>query len=258
MSPEDIIYNAARGFARGLVESLAVGHAQQMLPPAEPLGGASDIALGDSVPHQSEVLPDIDYNGDRGIIDIEDDPLNPHRHGPTRVHFVSRHDIAETGLICPSCHNTVAPRASFDKIQRVRLSDGSVNEALFCPHTKEHDGHKVPCGAILVASPDTEHGDHLSKHTEKNYTFRRKAADVAVREEHGADVETRGDRLSSDLVAVHPLTPVQPELMRNARVAAGLEEPAESDTPNETPPPADGSTGIAWGDVNKSSEDELP
>lgn len=237
MRIEEIIYHASRGFARGLVEALRGASDEAPIPE----GVADSFLAAEPLPaseNRGAPLPDIDYGAD--IIDIPFDPLQTEQAGENRVHFVSRHSIAETGLTCPSCGQMVAPRASFDRVQKARLSDGSINEVLYCPHDKVHEGRKVKCGAILVASPDTEHGDHLNEKSAKNYTFKRKDKALATQEAYGADVRDSDRGTGPELSAIHP---VQPDLMKNARAAAGLSPQSTS--------PADGATGIAWSDLEK-------
>lgn len=105
------------------------------------------------------------------------DPLseNPGEHN---IQFTSRHDIAECGLKCPRCEELVARRGDFKRVRRTRLG-----EAVECPQ----------CGQILIASPDTEHGDDLLDYdAEVFHKFVRIAPDEALRQEVGDDVG--GDR----------------------------------------------------------------
>ncbi len=88
-------------------------------------------------------------------------PLDPlqndkARHGEHAFEFVSRHAIAETGLVCPRCNNEAAPLGVFRRVERCRLG-----EVVACEAQREVNDELVPCGALLLASPDTEHGDHL-------------------------------------------------------------------------------------------------
>lgn len=110
--------------------------------------------------------------------------------GHQRVWLVSRHAIAETGLVCPSCGAQVCLQGRFDLVRRM-LIDGRENEVVICTHTVEHeDGRKRVCGAILAASPDTEHGDHLVSASDlpEFYRFRRTTLLTALQQKYGEDV----------------------------------------------------------------------
>jgi hypothetical protein len=76
--------------------------------------------------------------------------------------FVSRHHLAEGGLDCPLCQWHIADAGDFSKVYRV-MFDGRENECVICPGEREvENGRRVACQAVLLASPDTEHGDHLN------------------------------------------------------------------------------------------------
>lgn len=110
--------------------------------------------------------------------------------GHQRVWLVSRHAIAETGLICPACGAEVCLQGRFDLVRRMMI-DGRENEVVICAHTVEYDdGRKRVCGAILAASPDTEHGDHLLAASDlpEFYKFRRTSLLTALQQKYGNDV----------------------------------------------------------------------
>ncbi len=119
-------------------------------------------------------------------------------HGESDLMFVSRHDLAECGLTCPLCQTLAAERGDFSGVRRM-LVNGQENEVVRCPGNRiVEDDRLVPCQAWLVASPDTEHGDHLDNdgkvsttgdHDEPEfYRFKRITADQALREKWGLDV----------------------------------------------------------------------
>ncbi len=109
------------------------------------------------------------------------DPLGS-EPGEHNTHFVSRHHIAESGLTCPACGGVAAYRAEFKK---VHLS--SLGEVVHCG-----------CGAWLVASPDTEHGDDQKPYTKSMHTFVRIPQEQAVREQYGEDVSSKDGRLHAN------------------------------------------------------------
>lgn len=116
--------------------------------------------------------------------------------------FVSRHHLAEGGLDCPLCKWRIAEAGDFSKVY-VTEFDGRPNECIVCPGEREvEDGRRVACQAILLASPDTEHGDHLNAKGEVDayapdppefFRFVRTDADASLREKWGADAKNGGD-----------------------------------------------------------------
>lgn len=97
----------------------------------------------------------------------------PGEHNTT---FVSRHAIAECGLKCDNfkCGKLAAPRGDFRSVRMTHLG-----EAVICP----------VCGWILVAAPDTEHGDDLLPYNDNVFhRFVRIAPAKALREEWGEDM----------------------------------------------------------------------
>lgn len=127
------------------------------------------------------------------------DPFTSGEHGTHHFEFVSRHAIAETGLHCPLCRNEVAPLGDYRLVRRSRLG-----EVIRCNGTRQVNDEDVPCPAYLVASPDTEHGDHLiyDKASDKSVFMRFvriKEAD-AVKLKYGKDVKMQ----SGDLFANAP------------------------------------------------------
>ncbi len=118
-------------------------------------------------------------------------------HGHQDIIFVSRHDLAECGLVCPRCKAQVADRADFLNVRRT-IINGTENEVIKCPGTIIIDQLEHPCGLWLAASPDTEHGDHLnddgtvntdgSNDTPEFFRFKRISVEQAMREKYGLDM----------------------------------------------------------------------
>lgn len=111
---------------------------------------------------------------------------------------VSRHHIAESGLNCPVCGNCAAERADYSRVQRMRVN-GVENEVVECVGMREVENNTlVACGTFLLASPDTEHGDHLNNQGEiesngrfdrpEFYKFKRITREDATKEEYDASV----------------------------------------------------------------------
>ncbi len=82
------------------------------------------------------------------------DPLTAVTHGEHKVEWVSRHAIAETGLTCPTCGNEICPIGDYTMVRHCRMGD-----VIKCNGTVKLQDREAPCGKLLVASPDTEHGD---------------------------------------------------------------------------------------------------
>jgi hypothetical protein len=143
--------------------------------------------------------------------------------------FVSRHHLAEGGLDCPLCKWRVADAGDFSKVY-VTEFDGRENECVVCPGEREVEtGRRVACQAILLASPDTEHGDHLNDKGEVDpyapdppeyFRFVRTDPDAALREKWGADAKNGGD----DVV----LAPESPKERAKAVDAAKAQARAEA------------------------------
>jgi hypothetical protein len=120
------------------------------------------------------------------------DPLSATAHGEHRVEFVSRHAIAETGLLCPVCRTEVAPVGEYTMVRHSRLGD-----VIKCNGKRILQDEEMPCGMFLIASPDTEHGDHLlwdkvpkeERHA-LFHSFVRISEGDAVRLKYGQDVVT--------------------------------------------------------------------
>lgn len=167
-------------------------------------------------------------------------------HGLSNLMFVSRHDIAECGLTCPLCQTMVADRGDFTNVRRM-LVNGQENEVIHCPGNRiVEDDRVVPCDAWLVASPDTEHGDHLDNDgkvvtTGENddpdfYRFKRITADQALREKWGLDVAPLIDGETGMRIDPQTMTPVKSgtkndvlagDELLNALRQASLKEEAE-------------------------------
>ena len=123
------------------------------------------------------------------------DPWSAVAHGEHKIEAISRHAIAEAGLICPRCLTEICPRGDYTMVREGRL--GAINnEVILCRGQRALNGDKIVCGAILAASPDTEHGDNLlwDKMPEKErfifFRFRRVSEDQAFKEKYGFDVST--------------------------------------------------------------------
>lgn len=111
------------------------------------------------------------------------DPLSDDA-GEHNVTFVSRHDIAECGLKCQKCHKNAVDRGDFKPVRRTRLG-----EAVVCPG----------CDDILVAAPDTEHGDDLLPYDKKAFhRFVRISELDALREQYGPDMAGEGRSLAAN------------------------------------------------------------
>lgn len=167
---------------------------------------------------------------DGGLIEIPVTPLD-NEPGEHNVHFVSRHDIAEVGLRCPACKKIAAKRGDYSLVRESVLKDGTFNEVILCPNVyKNKDGFEVECGAYLLASPDTEHGDHLDpedcgkgeddanlRETTPGecYLFKRISKADAAREQFGDDVTVDGQgRLTADAdLAIERLHPEEDSLV---------------------------------------------
>lgn len=142
---------------------------------------------------------------DRLWIDIPaGDPFSENEnHGTHHFEYVSRHAIAESGLHCPMCHNEIAPLGDYRLVRHCRLGD-----VIRCNGTRQVNDEDIPCPAYLVASPDTEHGDHLifdawpeAKRIQKFYTFVRISDETAVHIKRGKDVKSRAGELFATPVA---------------------------------------------------------
>lgn len=132
------------------------------------------------------------------------DPWSSTEHGEHRIEAVSRHAIAETGLLCPRCLVEICARGDYTKVREGRV--GAIrNEVILCDGTREVNGHKKPCSAILTASPDTEHGDNVlwdkvpSEEREALFfRFRRISEEQMLKEKYGFDVIKKDDQLTAD------------------------------------------------------------
>jgi hypothetical protein len=110
----------------------------------------------------------------------------------------SRHDLAECGMTCPLCQTEVAEQGDFSGVRKAKI-DGHINEVIKCPGIIHEEGKKPrPCMVWLVASPDTEHGDHLGDDgsvqvtgdiPEYMYLFKRTTAEQVLKERWGMDLK---------------------------------------------------------------------
>ena len=119
------------------------------------------------------------------------DPWSSKEAGKHDFEAVSRHAIAEAGLICPVCGTQVCERGDFSLVKRSRLG-----EVVRCNGQRQLQDDVVPCGKYLVASPDTEHGDHLKydavpveARLETFFYFVRVSEQKAVEEKYGDDMK---------------------------------------------------------------------
>jgi len=177
----------------------SIGYQLSMFAPAPSIEGIPDGEIADG------------FDPDE-IIKISHTPLDD-TPGEHHIEFVSRHSIAEEGLRCPTCKSFAARRGDYSRVQKGILNEGepgeTINELIICPNVfKNKDGFDIKCNTFLLASPDTEHGDHLdpeycgegeddvpmSKETPKQfYLFKRIGKDTAAREEYGDDVSIKND-----------------------------------------------------------------
>lgn len=151
-------------------------------------------------------------------------------HGLHQTAFVSRHHLAEGGLTCPLCQTRIAEAGDFRDVYRL-LVDGRENEVIVCTGTREVGDEVMPCATLLLASPDTEHGDHLGADGQVDpngvdppdyYRFVRVDAQAALREKWGVEVvPADGDALlptdnETDLLAAEAerrrTAPTEPQL----------------------------------------------
>lgn len=110
------------------------------------------------------------------------------QHGLQPLYWVSRHDLAECGLVCPRCAALAAEQGDVTNVRRM-LINGRENEVVKCLNSIEgEDGSKRACNAILVASPDTEHGDDTTAGDPDDfYRFCRTTAERVLRDRYGMD-----------------------------------------------------------------------
>lgn len=133
-------------------------------------------------------------------------------HGQHQVWPVSRHHLAEGGLQCPLCETVVAA-GDFSHVYRTMV-DGRENEVLLCQGRRIVEGNReVPCNTTLLASPDTEHGDHLNDKGEVDayavdppeyYRFVRVAAGQALREKWGVNAVATDNESVVDVTGEKP------------------------------------------------------
>lgn len=127
------------------------------------------------------------------------DPWSADSHGEHRMEAVSRHAIAEMGLVCPRCLNEVCFRGDYTKVREGQVGKYK-NEVILCDGTRALNGQDVPCGGILMASPDTEHGDNLlwdnvpaDQREALFFRFRRITEEQMLKEKYGFDItNTKG------------------------------------------------------------------
>jgi hypothetical protein len=134
------------------------------------------------------------------------DPLSDADHGKHQIEFVSRHSIAETGLICPVCGTEVAPLGDYRLVRHSRLGD-----VVQCNGKREmSDGNERVCGMFLAASPDTEHGDHIlydkvpKEERKMFYEFVRISEGDAARRKYGEDIIMKDGELAAVMQAQKP------------------------------------------------------
>ncbi len=155
--------------------------------------------------------------------------------GQHSTFFVSRHHLAEGGLECPLCHEMIAS-GNFTGVYRTMV-DGRENEVIVCQGKRKVEGiREVKCETLLIASPDTEHGDHLNDKGEVDayasdppdyYRFVRAPADQALREKWGVTAAPG----EGDTVVVTEPKPANPgpanDVIINAQAG---QDPANAET----------------------------
>lgn len=131
------------------------------------------------------------------------DPWGSPSHGEHKIEAVSRHAIAETGLMCPACHNEICPRGDYTVVREGQVG-GYCNEVVICKGQRDANGTMLTCGAVLAASPDTEHGDNLlwdkvpkEKREALFFRFRRISEEQMLKEKYGFDVVMKEGQLST-------------------------------------------------------------
>lgn len=146
------------------------------------------------------------------------DPITATTHGEHKIEFVSRHAIAETGLICPSCHNEIASIGDYIMVRHCRLGD-----VIKCNGTRHIQDEETPCGMFLVASPDTEHGDHIlydrvpqDDRFELFYRFVRISEGDAAKRKYGEDLKLVDGQMVAVPTEPAPPKPVRPKLSYKA------------------------------------------
>ncbi len=127
------------------------------------------------------------------------DPWNAPGHCEHKFEGISRHVIAETGIICPRCLNQVCVRGDYTQVREGKVG-ATRNEVIVCNNQRQVNDSKQHCGAILMASPDTEHGDNIlwDKVQPKDrealfFRFRRVSEEQALKEKYGFDVSAYED-----------------------------------------------------------------
>lgn len=204
-----------------LTESIAAALIKASPAIAQQLGAA----IGQHIPTGSGLQMG-SLVDDGGFVEIPITPLD-NEPGEHNVHFVSRHDIAELGLRCPACKKIAAKRGDYSLVREAILRDGTHNEVIICPNVyKNKDGFEVECSAYLLASPDTEHGDHLDPDEcgkgeddvpmrevtpGECYLFKRISKGEAAKEQFGDDVTVDGQgRITAHAdLAIERLHPVE-------------------------------------------------
>jgi hypothetical protein len=198
------------------------------VPDRGPLGGQAQQCLNKEPTQPTQVEPPDE------VIDLPVDPAAGDQHGTHNIEFVSRHSIAETGLICQRCRKQTTDRADYSQVATYRFPSGDTNEGVRCTNQRTlGDGTEVFCGCINLASPDTEHGDNISMDKgllshEESLRFRRITREQAVRDEFGSDVSEKG---VDKIIPMHdgfeiPEAPNYQELMDPAPAPANKKKTA--------------------------------
>jgi hypothetical protein len=132
------------------------------------------------------------------------DPYSDAGHGMHSFEFVPRQSIAETGLHCPLCKNEVCPLGDYRLVRHCRLGD-----VVRCNGTRQVNDEDLPCPAYLVASPNTEIGDHLiydatpqAERMEKFHRFLRISEEEAAKLKHGKDAVIKDGEVFATTVPV--------------------------------------------------------
>jgi len=106
----------------------------------------------------------------------------------------------------------VAARGDYSLVQRSNLG-----EIICCPGKLEINGHEQACGFILVASPDTEHGDNLAwdatpkrKRFKQFYSFVRISYLQGLRDLWGGDIGVKDGTMTTSKTAPAAVKPSDP------------------------------------------------
>lgn len=141
------------------------------------------------------------------------DPYSDAGHGTHSFEFVPRQAIAETGLHCPLCKNEVCPLGDYRLVRHSRLGD-----VVRCNGTRQVNDEDIPCPAYLVASPNTEIGDHLiydatpiAERMEKFNRFVRISEADAAKLKHGTDAAIKDGEVYASTASAGTVAAKKPQ-----------------------------------------------